>query len=251
ISSVAITAMVVSSVSAQSAQSSYVRYNNAAVVASDLGSTDPKTRAAAAEALRQRFIPEWRKAGEHARVTAFAFRATLAVPQFEQSVQQFCAFRARALLAQGRPDEALAAAKQAWLVAPMVDYPDAVVLVVECLRAAGREDEASAFQFGQIRLLEPSEGVGQQPDLLGQISLGTTSPYREAAATRQGNTFGGWYERGNLLLLSGDIDGARMAFEKARDVATNVDAARAHAGVARCIRARMGLGAANKYLGSN
>lgn len=164
--------------------------------------------------------------------------------------------RTRALLADGKTEQALRAAKSAFNVAPMARTGEAVMLLAECLHAV---DPARAEQFRKEQIAgaeapraanapnPPATQSGAGSVLAG--IKGETELYKPLADDHPDATYHHKVAVGNLLLLADKPRAARALFDQAYQQApeTLVDAATEN--IARAIKAEDGtIARANEWI---
>jgi hypothetical protein len=193
-------------------------------------------------------------------VEEFATAGTLALPADTWRIEQLQKHRIRALLAQGKSDEALSAAKGLFNVCGMGFVKDALPILCECLAAAHKDQPAIVPKFKLQVLAGAQEDPTDRQRLLakyGGNSLmesisGDPAPYTAAIDSRKNLTdYRSLYGTGNLLLLSGRIREARIAFDRVYSIAPPGELKYASEGIAKLIKAEDGgLGRANEFVRS-
>jgi tetratricopeptide (TPR) repeat protein len=179
------------------------------------------------------------------------------------SAMQCC--RVEALLAAGKYEEALVAAKAYYNVATLAETERAINLFAEALaHTRGKDDPEIVRRFKQQQI-DDAEAPTTAPattvpagesttlssdSILNSIAL-DPAPYEQRIAayqhTRQNHN--ALWAQGNLLLVSGKPAEARQCFEKAFDVAPPDKWPAAIENIARAIRAEDGsVGRANAYI---
>lgn len=172
--------------------------------------------------------------------------------------------RVEVLLAMGRTNEALQAAKGLYNVCQMKNTASAINVLGDALLAAWPDDkkkvdrlraeQIAGADFGEdsgsrdpVATTEPST----QPAVLASITI-DDKPYAAAIAKREGrNAYVSLFAKGNLLLLAGDPTRALQAFREAYPLSNNSQLAEATESIARAMRARDGsVGRANAWLTS-
>jgi tetratricopeptide (TPR) repeat protein len=182
-----------------------------------------------------------------------AQRAVLTWPNSDYTILPLLTYRVRALLAVGKPKEALADARSAFNVAGMERTSQAMKLLWECLLAAYPQDHAllerfKAEQWGAVlatgALADEVNAAGAQ-SVMGSIAIDPAVYDKALADFREQKEE--WLCRGNLMLMAGKAKEAREIFEKA--YAGAMDSPAAVDSVARCMKAEDGdIGRANKYV---
>jgi tetratricopeptide (TPR) repeat protein len=178
----------------------------------------------------------------------------LVIPHRTRIVQQLLTLRAEALLAMGRPKEALACAKELFDFCTMRDTANALTLLARCLAAA------SPNAAWEIRRLQRQQIAGAAIPLPGYPPhgcpiLAAVQVHRDDAAYARrawgitGQGYGDLIDRGNLLLLADRPREAITCFNAAYLVADNYgQVARAAGRIAACIKAEDGVvGPANAW----
>jgi len=171
----------------------------------------------------------------------------------------FADVRARAFLAEGKPSEALAAAKSCFNVTWLSLTPRAIDLVCDCLVAANPDDPDIARRFRAQQIAgattQPTTAPSEDSDL-GAPILATikvdSSPFDAAIDKIKGLSYAQLTMKGNLLLVADRPREARKVFEQALRLAHgNKQLTAAVESVARSIRAEAGcVGPANAYIES-
>ena len=161
--------------------------------------------------------------------------------------------RAEALLREGKPKEALAAAKAYYNVACLRDTSRAIEMVARCLTAANPDDKTIARRFRRQQMAGAATQPTAQPDDLGPPILAAIqiddSPFTTALSAVYLEDYSDYVAKGYLLLASGKAKEARAVFERAVDLAPDDKTAEAIENVARAIRAEAGcVGPANAYI---
>jgi tetratricopeptide (TPR) repeat protein len=213
------------------------------------------------------------KAERYDDVARLSQEATVTLPWNVSVVEYLQAYRVRALLKMGKPQEALAVAKGLFNVCRMKSTASTLELLVDCLKAALPGNDAIIERFrseqtagsvlsqssavsGQQSAVgsQPSalssqlSAVGLRSSILDRIKVDSTA-YDAAIQQYAGEDYGSLVSRGNLLLLADRPKEARAAFEKAYALASDKDLATATEGIARCMRAEDGtIGRANAWL---
>lgn len=170
-------------------------------------------------------------------------------------VGQFQAVRAKALLADKKPQEALAAAKAYYNVCAMRSNDDAIKLVAQCLAAARPDDQDIVERFqreqaGSGPTTQPSGDTEAPPSVLSAIQV-DPGPFEQAIENVQGGSYDQLVAKGNLLLLVDKPKDALQVFLQSIDSADERHFGEAIDNVARAIRAQSGnVGPANAYLQS-
>jgi tetratricopeptide (TPR) repeat protein len=162
--------------------------------------------------------------------------------------------RAAALRGEGKPVEALSAAKAYYDVALLRNTEDAINLVSTSLATAHPEDQTIATRFK----IQQAAWAATQPSTESSSDLGESvlnnikvdgSPFEKAVAGINPSGYWQYVAKGNLLLASGKGKEAEPLFEKALAIAPQDQAANAVENVARAIRAEAGCVApANAYI---
>ena len=195
------------------------------------------------------------ESGKAAEVEQLVVQGILQVPWNSTAVAAFAKERARALLAENKPQEALSAAKAYYDVARLGSTADAIRLVGLCLAKAHPEDNDIARRFKKQQLAwaatQPSSDPTLGEPILPSIPV-DGSPYANLIDTIQLDDTVGYVQylrKGNLLLVAGRAKEARAAFEDGLEIAEGRDVQFAIENVARAIRAESGcVGSANAYI---
>jgi len=183
------------------------------------------------------------------------------VPQDTRTLEAFAQARVRALLALGKADEALQAAKSLFNVTTMLGTSEAILLVAECLNAARPKDKESFNKFREEQMAgataasaDPAVpesvrgGKGMRSTVLDSVKIDTKF-YDDALAKMTGEDYQGLMGRGNLLLMSDRVKEAREVFERMYSLATASELVDASEALARTIRAEDGtIGRANSWV---
>ena len=193
-------------------------------------------------------------------VEEFATAGTLALPADTWRIEQLQKHRVHALLAEGKSDEALRAAKGLFNVCGMGFVKDALPILCESLAAAHRNDPGIVPKFKLQILAGAQEDPSERQRLLSKYGgnsimesiPGDSAPYAAAISARNNITdYRGLYGTGNLLLLSGRIREARQTFERVYSIAPPGELKYASEGIAKLIKAEDGgLGRANQFVRS-
>jgi tetratricopeptide (TPR) repeat protein len=161
------------------------------------------------------------------------------------AIEQLQRRRIDALLKAGELDDALSAAKSLFLVSGIGSTQYCIHKLVECFRAANFRDSsiASTFKLQQLALAssDPALRAKQSKDL-GENVLAAVpidpKPYEKAIdALAAKRDYDSLYARGNLLLLSGRVPEARVAFEAAYAAAPPAELRYATEGLLKVIMA--------------
>ena len=190
----------------------------------------------------QRMLDE----GRHDALIAATTLAIKEYPQFVQTVEQLITWRAKVHLAAGNLDDALAEAKRCFLFASIGYTDNAIALVGQVLEERSKKDAA------EWRLEQFERSFAASSKTKSMIS---SVPIRDAAwdaAADQREAwdwYGAQFERSNLLLLSGRVDEATEAMERAYEIAPEEMLVQATEGVARCRKAQdLGVFRANEWI---
>ena len=188
---------------------------------------------------------------------------------YQAAAETFLRARVQALLAAGKVDDAIAAAKSYYNFSSMATTSDAILMLHQALRAKDQK-LARRFKLEQLAAAttQPVEGSGvrvqgsgEEPEATpaGAVSGEETvlasikvdpKPYEEAikALEVQGD-FGSLVQRGNLLLIADRPAEAKEVFEEAYEVAGDSDVANASECLARAMKAQDGgIGRANGFV---
>jgi tetratricopeptide (TPR) repeat protein len=177
--------------------------------------------------------------------------AILSHPWDNSTLEQMQSHRVQALLQQGKPAEALIAAKQLFNIATIGGTADAIRTVSQCLSALHPDDHDLLRRYKQ----EQTDGArpDQPPPSPSSLILAAVridpSPYVAAIAQITGEDRASLDSLGNLLLLSGDTTRAWQVFERAYSMAADKDLPAATEDLARCMRAQDGtIGRTNAWI---
>jgi len=224
-----------------------------------LQSTNTDDRATAVQGLARKghWLAKLRDAQHYEDVVSLAQATTLVAPTDLRSVEYAQDYRARALLALGRPQEALAVAKGLFNVAQMKNVAADLTFIVDCLKVAYPCNDAIIDQFRQEQVagsvltnqLSTFSATTGQSSLLGSIIV-DGSPYAAAIQQYRASTdYSSLVSLGNLLLLSDRATEAHAVFEQAYGLADDNHLAGATESIARCMKAEDGtIGRANAWL---
>jgi len=200
-------------------------------------------------------------------------------PSATMSVDGLQRFLATALLADGKTDEALAAAKGYYNVCLLKNTSDAIDLVALCLARARPHEADIVHEFKLQQITGASTQPAVAPSDAANAPASTINPSMESATAPADTTLGNpdqsilasipidpkpyeqaidginpvsyaqFAAKGNLLLLSGRTKEARELFQQSADLAPEKSAAEAIENVARALRAESGcVGPANAYI---
>jgi tetratricopeptide (TPR) repeat protein len=196
-------------------------------------------------------------ARRYAEVEEFANAGSLAVARDTWPVEQLQRFRVRALTAQGKHKEALAAAKGLFNVSGFGSTSHCYQVLIDSLKAARPDDPAlvNRFKWQQLALAaeDPKVRAEQSKDL-GPLVMDSIEvdgrPFEKAIEARKDAAdYEGLYARGNLLLLAGRAREAREVFTRVYDMAPEKELAYAAEGLAKAIKAEHGsVGRANEWV---
>jgi hypothetical protein len=221
-----------------------------------------RVQARGAAELRAGWLRPMASAKLHKEVAELAQEAILLTPSETRSVEAALAARVRALIALGRPEQALAEAKGLFNVATMTGTSEAILVVAECIAAARPNDVKAfnAFRAEQIAgaaaaapVTQPAAHPTTRPvdpvrsPVLDSIKV-DDKPYREALARFPGEDATNLMARGNLLLLADRPGEAWPIFERMYSL-SGVDIVEASESLARCMKAEDGtIGRANAWI---
>lgn len=206
----------------------------------------------AANDLRARWLKAMLAGGMNDEILELTQTAILNQPTITHNVAGYQEYRVKALLATGRKEEALAAAKGLFNVAPMNITGQALLLVAECLRAIDPA-KADAFREEQVAgaATRPADAATQpaQCPTLASIRV-DAAPYEAAAANLAGaGDYNSLTGAGNLYLLADKPAEARAMFDRAYAIAPENQVAQATENIARTIKAQDGtIGRANGWI---
>lgn len=190
-----------------------------------------------------------------------AWYGTVTVPHDTRALEGFAQARVRALLAAGKADEALQAAKSLFNVSTMQGTSEAILLVAETLNAARPKDKESFNKFREEQMAGAAApaGEGGAPEsvrtakgarstVLESIKV-DPAKYEAALSKMTGEDYQSLMGRGNLLLMADRVAEAREVFERMYSLATASELVEASEALARTIRAEDGtIGRANAWV---
>jgi hypothetical protein len=199
-----------------------------------------------------RWLPAMMADGKYHDAADLAMKGMLARPEVT-AMTALTRARARALLALGKPAEALEAARSNYNVCALRDTPGAIDLLGECLAACNPGDDEIIRRLRNQQAMASDQGdsPSTQPanPVLG-IAIDAT-PYK--ATLRKFSLRTAFKDRvnyGNLLLAAGKCGEAEKVYRELYELAaTQEELDTAVEGVARSLRAEDGsLGRANAWL---
>jgi hypothetical protein len=227
--------------------------------------------------IRGPYVSALMNAKHYAEADELALAAIVAWPQDLGLDQQMLNIRIQAMLALGKPDQALQDAKSLYNVSSMQDMPAAMLMVAQCLNANHPKDLSWAERFRQEQVAgaifnghivvqangdpnRPPElerapvihpttqpNVGGPP-LLASIHV-DDSAYSNAVEHSFGEDYPALCGRGNLLLMADRTAEARVVFGRAYAVGAQQNLADASSNIARCMKAEDGsIGRANEWI---
>jgi tetratricopeptide (TPR) repeat protein len=197
-------------------------------------------------------------ARQYDAVEEFATAGTLALPADTWRIEQLQKHRIAALLAQGKNEEALHAARALFNVCGMGFVKEALPLVADALKATHPNDPGIVPKFRLQVLANAQEDPAERKKLLdrygGNSVMDSISAepglYAEAIAKRKGmEQYRELYGTGNLLLMSGRVKEAHEVFLKVYKIAPPGELKYASEGIAKLIKAEDGgVGRANQFV---
>lgn len=210
--------------------------------------------------LNQQLMTQLLDQREFAAVEEFAIAGTVAVADDPARLEQLQKHRVRALLAQGRPQEALRAAKALFNVCTMHFVVDALPLLTDALTAAHPDDPSLVPRF-RLQVLANAQEVPAERDRLrakyGNNSVIETlaadpEPYVKAIRELETKSdYRSVFSEANLQLLSGHIAKAAELLDRAYKLASPAEITVATEGLARKLKAEDGaVGRANQFVGA-
>lgn len=212
----------------------------------------------AVDRLNEDWMAALLAAKQYAAVEEFAIAGTLAAPADTWRIEQLLKNRVRALLDEGKPKEALSAAKGLFEVAGMHFTPEILQLLSECLKAAHPEDPGIVPKFKLQQLAGAQEDPNERQRLLAKYGGNSVmdavpadaAPWAKAIEQRKGKEeYKSLCERANLLLLSGRVKEARPVVQKLYEIAPQEELKTASEFVAKLLKAEDGaVGRANEYV---
>lgn len=187
---------------------------------------------------------------------ALARTGILRQPGDSGNIANFQKYVAQALLAEGKNEQALSAAKGYYNVCPMKSSSDAIELIAVCLINARSDDRGIArkFKTQQVAAASATQPATAPDSMSADNVLGTITidpkPYDDAIANYAFKDYDNLLAKGNLLLLADKPRDARACFETASDLAEGQkQLSQAIESIARAIRAESGgIGPANVYI---
>lgn len=207
----------------------------------------------AAMGLLDGWLATLRQQGRHREAAELSLEALLLLPADNRLVQLMVHHRVQALLADGKKDEALAAAKGLYNVATMDFTAEALRHLGDCL-AAARPQDVRRFRLQQAAgaMADPeARKADHGPSVLQSIKV-DPAPYEAAIKAHPGNDYQGLMARGNLLLLADRPAEAWSLFEEAYRVqpdAPETVLPEATGNLAKCMKAvDGGIGRANAWV---
>lgn len=190
-----------------------------------------------------------------------AWYGIITLPHETKTLDGFAQARVKALLALGKSEEALQAAKSLFNVTSMSGTSEAILLLAECLNAARPKDKESFNKFREEQMAGATaasadasapeavrSGKGMRSTILDSIKI-DTKQYDDALAKMTGEDYQGLMARGNLLLMADRVKDAREIFERMYSLASASELVDASEALARTIRAEDGtIGRANSWV---
>jgi hypothetical protein len=171
---------------------------------------------------------------------------------------------ARSLLFEGAPKQSLLAAKGMYNVCTLDQMDLAIDLIDQCLHDTWLKDDPDVIQRFQteqaLGIASPANahhtsGPTTHPETVLQSISAVNTPnalfmsLHHAISTIQGNDYQAFVARGNLFLLTDQIDKAETSFERALQVATDEQKPEAIDNLSRVIKAKDGnAGRAREWL---
>ncbi len=222
-----------------------------------LHSADPKAvRSAVRGMVWQHWLDGLVARKRYKDVERLCSAAILAVPSETRWLEELEGFRVRSFLLDGKPNEALSAAKQAFNVCRLEAAAKCLSRLADCLKEAYPNDPTIVQRFRDEQsagantqaITSPRTTLGPRSSVLDNIRI-DGSAYRKAAEDRTGDEFWNLMSRGNLLLLADRAKEARPVFERAYAIAPDKHLAVATESIARCMKAEDGtIGRANAWV---
>jgi hypothetical protein len=227
--------------------------------------------------IRGPFLTALTNSKHYAEADQLALLGLVTWPQDVGLDQFFLNVRIQSLLALGKGEQALQAAKSLYNVSTMNDLPQAMLLVAQCLNAAHPKDLAWAERFrqeqvagaafdGQI-VVQANGDPNRPPELQpAPTTRPTTQPdvgaatvlasihvddpaYSNAVEHWFGEDYGGLCGKGNLLLMADRAADAKIVFDRAYALGAPQNLADASENIARCMKAEDGsIGRANAWI---
>jgi len=180
------------------------------------------------------------------------------VPSATTRVATLLKARMIALLASGKKEEGLAAAKTYYNYAALDQTLDSISTVSLALLTARPEDKGIIARFKKQQLAgadtqpaastAPATSAAANASVLDSIQVDGKA-FQEAADQVDLDDYRAYVRKGNLLLLAGNGKDAHDVFDKAKVLADGKQLSEAIANVARAIRTENGcVGPANAYI---
>lgn len=212
----------------------------------------------AIDRLNESWTVELLRDKKYDAVNEFAIKGTAALPADTWRIEQLLKHRVEALLAQNKPEDALAASRSLFNVCSMPFTKDALQLMIECLKAAHPRDPEILARFKLQVLANAQEDPKARAALCAEYGGNSImnsiqaekSPFAKALLQRQNvSDYRGLYGTGNLLLLSGRVKEAHEIFARVYKLAPPSELGFATEGIAKVIKAEDGaIGRANQFI---
>jgi hypothetical protein len=184
-------------------------------------------------------------------VADLSLPAILAAPSDTQFVEQVQGMKVQALLGEGKPADALFAAKQLFNIATLKGTADAIRAVCQCLNAVHPDDRNVLKQYRNEQINGAALNSTTAPvsaSILAGVQIDPAA-YQPAIRGITAEDFRSLTGQGNLMLLSGNTKDAWDVFERAYTMASDRDLPAASENLARCIKAQDGtIGRANAWI---
>ncbi len=208
--------------------------------------------------VQGKWLTSLMKAKRYDDVDAFAVNGILRAAGQTNVLADLQRTRIQSLMAAGKYDAALSAAKAYYNVCKMADTEAAIDFLCAALVKARTNEKglAKKFKAQQIALAaapttQPAGNTASPAgeNLLKSITI-DAKPFEASIADRSANDINGLLAKGNLYLLCDRAKEARECFESASEMATDPkQSAMMTESVARAIRAETGaIGPANAYI---
>jgi len=195
---------------------------------------------------------------EYAAVEEFAITGTIAVADDPTRIEQLQKHRIEALLAEGRSQEALSAAKALFNICSMHFVVEALPLLTKCIAAAHPKEPQLVAKFKLQVLANAQEDPAERERLRAKFDNNSvmmsipadSEPYAKAIRDLSGKSdYTALVSTANLELLSGNIQKASKLLDRAYRMAPPADRNSATEGLARKLKAEDGgVGRANQFI---
>jgi hypothetical protein len=208
--------------------------------------------------LNETLMARLLEAHEYQAVEEFAITGTLAVANDPARIEQLQQHRVRALLTEGKSQEALRAAKALFNVCTMHFVRETLPILCDCLHAANPGDRSLVARFKLQVLANAQEDPNERTRLAAKCGgnavmanlAGDPEPYAAAIKRLESETdYRSVCAVANLELLSGHVGKAATLLDRAYEMAPDADLNAASEGIARKLKALDGaIGRANQFV---